>query len=73
MRKLKKDINTPAIVMNETIENFFERGKITAKLLDQKERISSRRVISFESFSDLVRLLTKNKLKLVSIQVQAAI
>ncbi|HSW68798.1 MAG TPA: HTH domain-containing protein [Gammaproteobacteria bacterium] len=65
MSKQKKD-KTPVLVTSESLEDFFARGRRTAQLLDQGKAVQSRRIISFEDPSDLVKFLTKNKLKLVS-------
>lgn len=54
------------LVTSESVEDFFARGKKTAKLLDTKEHIQSRRVISCEDPEDLVKFLTSNKFKLMS-------
>lgn len=66
MNKSKKSDEIPVLVTSESVEEFFARGRRTAKLLDQGKSVQSRRIISFEDPSDLVRFLTKNKLKLVS-------
>jgi predicted transcriptional regulator len=43
---------------------FFNRGKETAKLADKGKRISRERTISFEDPEDLARLITTAKLVL---------
>jgi predicted transcriptional regulator len=48
------------------MEDFFARGKETARLLDQKKPLTPRRIISFEDPEDLMMFLTKNKLKLIA-------
>lgn len=48
MKKQKKSDDAYILVINETIDSFFARGKNTAKALDQKKRLPPRRVISFE-------------------------
>ena len=42
----------------ETIEDFFARGKNVAKLLDEKNSIPKRRIISFEDPRDLEKFFT---------------
>ena len=66
MRKKKNNLPL-TLATTETIEDFFQRGVRTAKLLDQKKSVAARRVISFEDTVDLVSFLTKNKIKLVSV------
>jgi len=66
MNKLKNNIEPLTLVTVESVEDFFQRGKRTSKLLDQKKTITQRRVISFEDTADLVNFLTKNKLRLVA-------
>ena len=66
MKKPRKDPDNLTLVVHETVESFFLRGKNTAKLLDQKKAIQKRRVISFEDPLDLAKFLMKTKLKLVS-------
>lgn len=65
MKKPRKN-NTTILVTHETIEDFFARGKATAKLLDKKKPVEKSRIISFEDPADLVKFLTCNKLKLVA-------
>ena len=67
-KQRKNDKTIPVLVTSESLEEFFARGKRTAMLLDQKKRVPApaRRIISFEDPNDLVRFLTKNKLRLVS-------
>ena len=66
MKKVRKNDETSVLVINESINSFFERGKATAKALDQKKHLPARRVISFEDPQDLVNFLTEYKLKLVA-------
>ena len=66
MQKLKKIDEVNILVINESIDSFFARGKETAKALDRKKHISPRRVISFEDPLDLVNFLTEKKLNLVA-------
>lgn len=65
MSNIKKT-KIPVVVTNETLDNFFTRGKQSAALLDQKKTLSPRRVISFEDKKDLAAFLTQNKFKLVA-------
>ena len=66
MPKLKNRINNLTLVTVENVEDFFQRGKRTAKLLDRKKAVNARHVISFEDTADLVSFLAKNKLHLVA-------
>lgn len=66
LKKLKKKDDVNILVINETIESFFARGKETAKAFDKNKQISPRRVISFEDPLDLVNFLTEKKLNLVT-------
>ena len=66
MSKLKSTEDIPILIINETIDSFFERGRNTAKLLDQNRLVSPRRVISFEDIHDLVKFLTENKINLIA-------
>lgn len=66
MKKLSKKDEINILTINESISSFFQRGKTTAKMLDQKKHVPSRRVISFEDPEDLVNFLTENKFKLVA-------
>lgn len=59
MSKLKRHEEIPVLIINETVDNFFARGRETARLLDQNKPISLRRVISFEDIQDLVKFLQK--------------
>jgi len=45
-------------------EEFFQRGKKIAKLVDQGKRISRERIISFKDPEDLARLITTARLVL---------
>jgi len=64
-RKLSSN-KIPILVINETIEEFFERGKKLAKLVDHKKQLPSHRVISFEDKKDLVKFLAEKKIELVA-------
>lgn len=66
MKKPKKQNEMIIDVKMETVEEFFERGKLTAKQLDKGEKVLSRRVISFENPEDLVKFLTQTKLALLA-------
>jgi predicted transcriptional regulator len=43
-------------------DEFFQRGKVIAKLADQGKRASRERIISFEDPEDLAKLITTAKL-----------
>lgn len=45
----------------ESAEDFFARGKHTAKALDKGEKLSPSLIISFEDPEDLIEFLTKTK------------
>jgi len=67
MNKRRKDDDAiPVLVTSERVKDFFARGREIAKLIDQKKPIPSYRIISFEDPNDLVKFLTQNKLRLVS-------
>lgn len=74
MKKLKKNIETPIVLKNESLKDFFARGRKIAKILDQEKLSSFKlaeyplpiRTISFEDVHDLVKFLTDSKLNLVS-------
>ncbi len=66
MKKLKMNDDVKILVINETIDSFFRRGKDTAKTFDEKKHVSPRRVISFEDPLDLINFLTEKKLNLVA-------
>lgn len=66
MKKPKKNDDVNILVINESINSFFARGKETAKALDRNKHLSPRRVISFEDPLDLVNFLTEKKLNLVA-------
>ena len=66
MKKLKRNSEAPIVLKNETLKDFFARGKKIAKILDQKQsslfELSGYslpiRTISFEDVHDLVKFLT---------------
>lgn len=66
MKKLKKRNEIIMNVKTETLEEFFDRGKETAKLIDKGEKLFPRKVISFEDPEDLVRFITQAKLALIA-------
>jgi len=66
MKKPKKEGKIPVVVKNESIKEFFKRGRDVAKLIDQKNHIVPARIISFEDVHDLVKFLTETKLNLIS-------
>jgi predicted transcriptional regulator len=62
----KKSIKPRVLIKTESQEEFFTRGKITARLLDRKKSINPSRIISFEDTADLVRFLTQRKMELIA-------
>jgi predicted transcriptional regulator len=66
MRKSKKLNEMIVNVRTETADEFFARGKLTAKQLDKGEKISPSRIISFEDPEDLIKFLTQTKRALVA-------
>ncbi len=54
------------LIKAESVENFFARGRETAKLLDQNKTVKPRRIISFEDPRDLIKFLTAAKINLLS-------
>lgn len=67
MNTLKKITKVPITVMTESVDDFFIRGKKIARLLDKNIPITPHHIISFEDTDDLIRFLTHNKLKLISV------
>lgn len=67
MKKPKDESNIPIVVKNESLKEFFSRGREIAKKLDKKTSFSPIRIISFEDVHDLTHFLTDSKLNLVSI------
>ncbi len=53
-----------ATIKVASVDEFFKRGKTTAKLADKGKRIPRERIISFEDPEDLARLITTAKLML---------
>jgi predicted transcriptional regulator len=66
MQKLKNEREIPITVKNESLKDFFARGKEIAKAIDQKKDILPIKTISFEDVHDLMQFLTDTKLDLVS-------
>jgi len=66
MSKPEKSNEIVYKIKTESLEDFFVRGKNTAKLLDKGESIQPRRVISFEDPNDLIKFLTATKLALLA-------
>lgn len=66
MRKLKMKDKLNILVINESIDSFFVRGKSTTNALDTKKHVSAHRVINFEDPLVLVNFLTEQKLNLVA-------
>ena|ERR1700733_8618230 len=65
MRKSRKN-EIIVHVKTETIDDFFERGKVIAKNLDKGEKILIQRIISFEDPEDLTKFLTQTKRALLA-------
>ena|SRR5580658_8918007 len=66
MNKSEKSNEIVFTVKTESLEDFFARGKKTAKLLDKGEPLYPRRIISFEDPNDLIKFLTETKLTLLA-------
>lgn len=66
MKNVNKKNEVVFTVKTETVEDFFARGKRSAKMLDKGEKIPPLRVISFEDSEDLVEFLTKTKQALLA-------
>lgn len=66
MKKLRKKSDVIFTVKTESREEFFERGKTIAKMLDEGKSIPASRIISFEDSEDLVNFLTKTKQALLA-------
>lgn len=64
LKKNKKKVFT--VITVGSTQDFFQRGKKIAKLLDKKVSFSPQRVISFEDTNDMVKFLTVNKLQLMA-------
>ncbi|MDP1606204.1 MAG: HTH domain-containing protein [Rhodocyclaceae bacterium] len=52
------------VIKTEGTEEFFNRGKLIARLADRGEAMPRERVIAFEDPEDLARLITTAKLAL---------
>jgi predicted transcriptional regulator len=52
------------IVKNETSQEFFRRGRRTARLLDAGRKVRARAIVSFEDPADMLRFLTPTRLAL---------
>ncbi|HLB42648.1 MAG TPA: HTH domain-containing protein [Gammaproteobacteria bacterium] len=66
MKKLRKNKVTIS-VKTGTRDEFFVRGKKTAKMLDEGQRLTPSRIISFEDPDDLIKFLAKTKLVLLAV------
>ena len=55
---IEKKEMTSVIVKTATEEEFFERGRLLARLADAAEPIPEEHTVSFEEPADLLRLLT---------------
>ncbi len=66
MKKLKKRNEMIIDIKTESLEDFFNRGREAASLLDKGKKLAPRRIISFEDPEDLVKFITKAKLILIA-------
>lgn len=53
------------IIKSETVEEFFKRGRETAKRVDAGLPIPKHTVVSFEDASEMLALLTPARLKVI--------
>lgn len=66
MKNARKKNEIAFTVKIESAEDFFARGKRSAKMLDKGEKLAPSRVISFEDPEDLMEFLTKTKQALLA-------
>jgi predicted transcriptional regulator len=59
MSKLKRHTKTPIVLKNESLKDFFARGRKVAKILDEERRPSKTKVIAKVAKSVLPRRLRK--------------
>ena len=57
-------MKTLTIKTGDDIEDFFQRGRTLAKLIDQQAPLPEWHIISFEDPSDLLELLSDDRLTL---------
>lgn len=67
MKSTKKRSEVTFNIKTESRKDFFSRGKHIAKMLDEGNKISSSRVISFEDPEDLKNFITKAKFALIAL------
>jgi len=74
MKKLKvtkKHIRLPkkakTIISSDGIAGFFTRGKLIAKLADQRKPIPHRKIINFDSAEEMLSVLTKARRHLMMV------
>lgn len=67
MKPLKRKNKAFITVKTSTRHDFFSRGKLLAKMLDEGKSLKPSRVISFEDPDDLVKFLTKMRLTLLAV------
>lgn len=52
------------VIKTGSVEDFFKRGRATARLADHGKAIPAERVIAYEDPEDLARILTAAKIAL---------
>ena len=55
------------IISADSVEGFFARGKVIAKLADQGKAIPKKRIINFDTPEEMLSVLTKERRRLMLI------